>query len=204
MPPEAKQIYFNELAERWDSLPGPGDATSRIGALVGRCSDGPVAGWVLDAGCGTGVLLPALLDRHLPSCRIIEFDFAERMLRVNVAKNLGERVKHVCGDSHLLPLRDESLDLAICFGLYPHLDQPEAALREMLRALKPGGLLAVCHLRPSHELNAFHSTIDGPVAGDYLPPAGELKAHLCRLGAVDVVAEESPDLYLVRGTKARP
>lgn len=204
MPPGDKRSYFNELAPRWDSFPGPEDAEARIRALVEKGSASPVAGWILDAGCGTGVLLPALLERHPWPCRILELDFAEDMLRVNAAKGAGERrTRHVCADVQHLPLPDNSLDLAFCFGLFPHLAQPEQALKEMLRALRPGGTLAVGHLMASRELNAFHSTVDGPVREDRLPPAQELAQVLLRLGACSVHAEEAPGFYLVRAVKAR-
>jgi SAM-dependent methyltransferase len=47
----------------------------------------------------------------------------------------------VVGDAHAIPLKDGSVDAVICVGVLLHLHDPFAAVREMLRVLKPGGLL---------------------------------------------------------------
>jgi SAM-dependent methyltransferase len=46
------------------------------------------------------------------------------------------------GDAAQLPLPDNSFDVATCQTLLMHVAQPLAALREMVRILRPGGLLA--------------------------------------------------------------
>lgn len=205
MPPSAKQAYFNQLAEAWDTFPSPEDTPDRLRRLAAGFSDAPAAGWILDAGCGTGILLPVLLEAHPCPARVVELDFAQDMLRVNRSKNPARRrIRYLCGDVQKLPLRDASFDLAVCFGLFPHLTEPEAALREFLRVLKPGGILAIAHLMASSELNAFHATVNGPVCGDHLPPAHELASWLSALGATGIRAREEPGFYLVRAARPRP
>lgn len=202
MPPNPKQTYFNEIARLWDTLPGPDQVESRIRELVAQCTRSPVLGWILDVGCGTGILVPALLEQHPFPSRILEMDFAFSMLRVNLAKyGAWPRIFHACADVQQIPLQDASIELVVCFGLFPHLPDPDSALREFLRVLKPGGVLAIGHLMASDELNAFHASLDGPVAGDRLPPAEELARRLSELGATDIQASESPGFYLVRAFK---
>jgi ubiquinone/menaquinone biosynthesis C-methylase UbiE len=204
MPPSAKQAFFNQIAEAWDTFPSPEDTPSRLRRLVAEFTDAPASGWILDAGCGTGILRPLLLETHPCPSRLLELDFALDMLRVNRSKTPGRRrVRFLCADVQQLPLRDASFDLVACFGLFPHLPEPETALREFLRVLKPGGVLAIAHLMASHELNAFHATVDGPVAGDYLPPARELAERLAALGATAIRAREEPGFYLVRAARPR-
>jgi hypothetical protein len=50
----------------------------------------------------------------------------------------------------------------------------------------------------SRELNAFHSSLDGPIVHDRLPPAVELAEALERLGAAVTHQEEDSDWYFVR------
>ena len=201
MPASAKQTYFNDLAARWDDLPSPEGDPAGVRRFVERSSvSAPEL--ILDAGCGTGILLPALLERYPRAGHILEIDFAQDMLRENARKLPDPRVNRVCADALRLPVREGSLDLVLCFGLLPHLEDTDAALAEFLRVLKPGGSLAIGHLMGSVELNAFHGSLEGPVAEDTLLPARKLAERLLRLGAVAVSAEEATAWYSVRAKKA--
>lgn len=194
-----KQRYFNELAARWDALPAPADAPQKIRAFVRRAA-GPASRRILDVGCGTGLLLPGLLEE----CRravITELDLAEEMLRANAVKWPEARVQRVCADGLRLPLRAAAFDLVLCFGVLPHFEDLAGALHELARVLEPGGVLAVGHLMGSSELNAFHRSLAPPVAGDVLPGPAALGRQLGAVGLAVTHAEEAPDWYLVRAEK---
>ena len=201
MPASAKQTYFNGLAGLWDNLPSPEDGTAGVRRFVERSSV-CAPRLILDAGCGTGVLLAALLERYPRVGHILEVDFAVDMLRENARKLPDPRARRVCADAMHLPVETGRLDLVLCFGLLPHLEDTGAALAEFLRVLKPGGSLAVGHLMGSRELNAFHGSLQGPVSEDRLLPARELAERLVQLGAVSVSAEEDPAWFCVRAEKA--
>jgi len=195
-----KRTYFNGLAGEWDHLPAPSDAAGKIGLFVER-SAVRTPRKILDLGCGTGVLLPALLSRFPETACIVELDFAIDMLRQNASKVPDLRVRRVCADALRLPAAADSFDLALCFGILPHLADKPKALSELLRVLKPGGTLSVGHLMGSRELNAFHCSLNGPVAVDVLPTPVELTEMLYRCGAVRIEAEENPGWYFVRAEK---
>ena len=82
MPPSDKQTYFNNLAARWDEIPRSEDYSAGVRRFVERACAG-AAGRILDAGCGTGILLPAILAVCPGARTVIELDFAEAMLREN-------------------------------------------------------------------------------------------------------------------------
>jgi SAM-dependent methyltransferase len=191
-----KRNYFNQLAPRWDSLPSPPGAPDKIRRFVARAIPED-ARRVLDAGCGTGVLLPAILDQRPGIELLCELDFAEQMLRLGRCRSSNRAVAAVAADLVRPPLREEVFDAVLCFGIIPHLADPAAACRELIRRLRRGGRLAVGHLMASHELNAFHSQLDGPVSSDRLPPAGDLAALLAACGATPLAAEETPGWYFV-------
>lgn len=44
-------------------------------------------------------------------------------------------------DLHALPIGERRLGMVVCFNVIEHLDDPESALRQMVDALAPGGLL---------------------------------------------------------------
>jgi ubiquinone/menaquinone biosynthesis C-methylase UbiE len=198
-----KRRHFNDLAPRWDQLPGPADPWSRVARFVERATRGQ-ADWILDIGCGTGILLPYLLQACPPVTCVVELDFAEDMLRENARKVPDQRVARLCADAQSLPFPDEHFDLVLCFGVLPHLIDLKAALEELLRVLRPSGGLVVGHLMGSAELNALHRSCGGPVANDTLPPAESLAQMLRQLKATVIAAEESPDCYFVEAAKALP
>jgi len=198
-----KRRHFDELASRWDQLPGPADPWPRVARFVERASRAQ-ASRILDVGCGTGILLPYLLQACPLATCVVELDFAEDMLRENARKVPDRRVARLCADAQTLPFPDEHFDLAVCFGVLPHLVDLKAALEELLRVLRPSGGLAVGHLMGSAELNAFHRLLGGPVVSDTLPPAESLAQMLRHLKATVVAAEENPDWYFVQAVKAAP
>jgi demethylmenaquinone methyltransferase/2-methoxy-6-polyprenyl-1,4-benzoquinol methylase len=195
-----KRRYFNDLASRWDSLPTAPDAWQRTACFVDkmRVSDD---GRVLDVGCGTGILVEHLTRVLRPTARLVELDLAERMLRESLRAHPDARVSGLCADARCLPLPSDSFDAVLCFGVLPHLGEPEVVTAELLRVLHSGGTLGVGHLMDSQELNAFHAGLGPPVAGDHLPPASVLGEILRRAGAVSVVTEERAGWYFVRAVK---
>lgn len=101
---------------------------------------------VLDLCTGTADLAIAAATR-VPSARVVGVDFAGAMLRVGLDKlrgrGLAQRISLVRGDATRIPVRDEWADAAtIGFGIRNVAD-PDAALRELARTIKPGGRLVI-------------------------------------------------------------
>ena len=98
---------------------------------------------VLDVGCGPGALLPALAQLVGTEGRVVGLDYAAPLLetareRVEAA-GVGERVELVAGDAHRLPFADASFDAVHVERVLMHLEDPDAAIREMRRVTRPGG-----------------------------------------------------------------
>jgi malonyl-CoA O-methyltransferase len=121
---------------------------------------------VLDAGCGTGQSLPAL-SAHFPQAQCIALDFSTAMLA-----HAAHAASHsVCADIERLPLADASIDF-YWSSLAFQWCSPEAALRETLRVLSPGGIARIATLGPRtlHELRtAFHAVDDAQHTNDFTP-----------------------------------
>jgi ubiquinone/menaquinone biosynthesis C-methylase UbiE len=198
-----KRRHFNELAPRWDQLPGPSDTFHKVEEFVARASQAS-ARQILDVGSGTGILLPCLLRACPQATCVVELDFAEEMLRENARKVRDRHVARLCADAQALPFPDESFDLVLCFAVLPHLVDLEAALKELSRVLRHAGRFAVGHLMGSAQLNALHQSMGEPIAHDMLPPVESLAQKLRQLGATVAAAEETPDWYFVQAIKGRP
>ncbi|GAB3310599.1 demethylmenaquinone methyltransferase [Geodermatophilus aquaeductus] len=92
---------------------------------------------VLDVAAGTAV---STVELAAGGVHAIACDFSQGMLRAGAARP----VPKVAGDAMALPLADASVDgLVISFGLRNVAD-PDAALREFARVVRPGGTLVVC------------------------------------------------------------
>ncbi|HYI22211.1 MAG TPA: class I SAM-dependent methyltransferase [Candidatus Limnocylindrales bacterium] len=104
---------------------------------------------VLDVGAGTGTLALRALERW-PAATIVLSDAAAGMLefarrRITDAAGLAVEADHaefVNGSADDLPLPDGSVDVAISSFVLQLVPDRAAALREIWRVLRPGGLLA--------------------------------------------------------------
>jgi ubiquinone/menaquinone biosynthesis C-methylase UbiE len=191
-----KRAYFEELAPRWDSLPGPPNAAQRALWFV-RASLTSRERVVLDAGCGTGILSAAVQEVCPGLHLLIEYDFAHSMLTESRRKLDAPLVSHLCGDLASPSIRARSLDAVLCLNVVPHLDDLDAGIAALTGLLKPCGRFAVGHFMSSPRLNDLHRMIGGPVGGDTLPSAGDLAVRLEAHGCRVLNAEEEEERYLV-------
>jgi ubiquinone/menaquinone biosynthesis C-methylase UbiE len=99
---------------------------------------------LLDAGCGPGTITLDLAA-HVAPGRVLGVDAAEAVVAQARAASAGAAHPpgYAVGDLARLALPDASFDVAHAHQVLQHLAEPVAALRELRRVLRPGGLLAV-------------------------------------------------------------
>ncbi|HET8568185.1 MAG TPA: class I SAM-dependent methyltransferase [Candidatus Limnocylindria bacterium] len=101
----------------------------------------PPDGVAAEVGAGSGRLLIRIgLER--PAYRLVALDYAPYALRA-VRENYeraGRPGHALFGDVRALPFRDASLAVVLSGGLLEHFRDPAPVIREMARALRPGGL----------------------------------------------------------------
>lgn len=137
------QVFFNQVAGRFDRSYGPGRSWQAFGQLLLRILPPLV---VADLGSGEG-LVSELLARRCKrviavdnSARIIEFGAAKA--RKNGIKNLEFRL----GDLQAPPIEPGTVDLAILSQALHHAEEPAKAVVSAHRILKPGGQLIILDL----------------------------------------------------------
>ncbi len=132
--------YFAQVADQWDNLrAGYFTEAVRTSALAKAYLHPSMT--VADVGAGTGFmaagLAPLVQQVHV-------LDGSPEMLAV-ARKNLAAfaNVEYHTADGLALPLPDSSLDAAFANMYLHHCPDPLAALREMVRTLRPGGRLVI-------------------------------------------------------------
>jgi SAM-dependent methyltransferase len=98
---------------------------------------------VLDVACGTGVLACTVAERVGPHGAVVGLDANPQMLAVARRKPVGNNVEWIDGRAESLPFADASFDAVVSQFGFMFFDDRVAALREMMRVLRPGGRLAV-------------------------------------------------------------
>ncbi|HOW85469.1 MAG TPA: class I SAM-dependent methyltransferase [Candidatus Aminicenantes bacterium] len=197
---DARTAYFDSIAERWDGWEDLPALEARLAAGLERLGVGP-DDRVLDAGCGTGNLTRALLDRLSGSGRVLAVDLSPRMIDEARRKVLDPRADWLVADLRRLPVPEASFDRVICFSVWPHLDDRAGAAGEIFRVLKPGGRLDIWHLDSRAKINAVHTGVGGAIGGDLLPPAGETAGLLRQHGFRPVALADDEDGYLVAAVR---
>ncbi|NLH50945.1 MAG: methyltransferase domain-containing protein [Myxococcales bacterium] len=191
-----KQAYFDEIAPHWDQWTSPETVAARLRSELASWRIEPDER-IVDLGCGTGNLTLVLLEILSPAGRVVAVDPAGKMLTVARAKNPDSRVSWAQTDAAHLPLAARSADRVICFSVWPHLDDPAAALVEFHRVLKPGGFLHVWHIDSKETINKVHASAGPAVACDVLLPAVQLAELASAAGFIPVEVVDDDHRYLV-------
>jgi demethylmenaquinone methyltransferase/2-methoxy-6-polyprenyl-1,4-benzoquinol methylase len=100
---------------------------------------------VLDVATGTGMVAAALVRRY--GCEVVGLDQSPEMLaqgaqRLHANPDLAARIELVSGEAESLPFEDGEFDHLTFTYLLRYVEDPAATLRELARAVKPGGRIA--------------------------------------------------------------
>ncbi len=99
---------------------------------------------VLDVGCGTGIHCLAIAHIVGRSGFVVGVDYSETMIREaqRHTEGAGLPLEYQQGDAHRLDFEDNSFDRVWANNILEHLHNPRKALQEMVRVVRPGGLIA--------------------------------------------------------------
>jgi ubiquinone/menaquinone biosynthesis C-methylase UbiE len=97
---------------------------------------------VLDCGTGMGFYSKVMLDLT-PGLRVWGIDLEERVLRYAQGHLAVRGVCLVRGDIHHLPYASAAFDRVVMSEVLEHLIDDAGALREVVRVMRPGALLAL-------------------------------------------------------------
>jgi len=137
--PEAYTLGYEERARQWMK---ERSASSHASFLIPYLRPGLQ---LLDCGCGPGAITLDLAELVTPG-QVVGIDIEASQIEAarGDSRDRGlENVRFQVGDVYALPFPDRQFDVVFAHALLMHLRDPLAALKEMRRVLKPGGIAAV-------------------------------------------------------------
>ena len=165
---EQAQVYFNQIAGRFDRVYGPGRSWQAFGHLLLRILPSLV---VADLGAGEG-LLSELLARRCK--KVIAVDNSEKIVAFGKAKAKRNGLKNLefrQGDLQNPPIDANSVDLVILSQALHHAENPAAAIAAAHTILKSGGQILILDLL-KHNFERAHE-----LYGDRWPGFPESDLH---------------------------
>jgi ubiquinone/menaquinone biosynthesis C-methylase UbiE len=129
---------------------------------------------VLDVACGTGLVTLSAAREVGERGRVLGVDLSGHMVDTASQRARAQHLHNVSFarmDAEALNLPDASFDVALCALGLMYLPQPEQAVREMRRVLRPGGRLglAVWGERSRCGWSALFQIVDAEVASEVCP-----------------------------------
>ena len=195
---DKEHIYFENYADTWDRDRKENPEKLQFLLNLARIRAGAS---VLDAGCGTGVLLPYISRAVGEGGTVTGLDYSRQMLD-KARKKFSDLpgLSLVEGDVLKYDLPEQAYDAVVCLNFYPHISsRSKDFVKKMRRSLKDGGSLIVMHDMGRQQVNRIH---DDRADRRLLPPADMLAADLVGGGFTLSAAVDWDDLYFVSVTKA--
>ena len=146
----SSQAYFNEIASQWDSMQNSFFTDNVREVALARA--GVVSGQLAaDIGAGSGFVTTGLIKKGL---RVIAVDQSEKMLSEMQRKfSNASDIEYRRGDADALPIDGDTVDHAFANMYLHHVEDPAAAVREMARVIKPGGMLIITDLNQHNHVD---------------------------------------------------
>lgn len=148
---DAAHRYFAANAAAWDEIRAFHVGEDRVEAAMLEALGGRHVSSLLDLGTGTGRMLELLAPFY---DRAVGIDTSANMLsvaRANLDRAGIANAQVRLGDIYNLPLPRDAFDVVTIHQVLHYLDDPERALGEAARVLRPGGRMLIVDFAP-HDL----------------------------------------------------
>ena len=126
---------YEQMMGRWSALVA--------GPFLDWLAIPPGLAW-LDDGCGNGAFTELLVARQRQES-VVGVDPSPAQLAFARERPGTADVRYIEGDAQALPLTDASVDVAVMALVLFFLPSPQRGLQEMVRVVRPGGVVAAYH-----------------------------------------------------------
>ena len=140
---------------------------------------------VADIGAGSGYITEKLAARVGPTGRVFANDVQPQMLQILAQRLARKKITNVTlvqGDVDDPKLTEGSVDLEIMVDVYHEFSRPQAMLRRLRDALKPGGRMVLLEyrkedpaipIRPEHKMSVSEAKLEVEAEGFTLAKVDE-------------------------------
>lgn len=135
-----KEKFYDTIADDFDSIMNMYDTNRRIEVIFDDFlgSEDLKNKSLLDGGCGTGLFTKKAIER---GAEVISLDIAPKLVELTIRKN--PSAKGIEGSLLELPFKENTFDYVISSDVIEHTPDPLAAVKELIRVLKPGGKICI-------------------------------------------------------------
>lgn len=145
--PRIVALMYNWSSRAYERIKGyrPGDERWFLGVPLTRSLERVPAPFVLDVATGTGRLPRALLRQPAFEGRVIGLDLSRGMLEeaVRHTAQFADRLTYIHQSASRLPFVANTFDAVTCIEALEFMPDPLQVLQELVRVLRPGGVLLV-------------------------------------------------------------
>lgn len=190
----AARDFFDKKAPYWDeNTVFDTDKVNTIFKIAGILENARI----LDVACGTGVLIPGLLEHHPEYVAAI--DLSPAMIEVARSKYTDSCLSIQTGNFY--EFEERGFDLITVYNAYPHFQDKAGFFRQAYNLLNPKGRLLVFHGDGREKINACHKG-DEEVQkiSTQLKPGQEEKVLMEQLFRVDVIVD-TEEYYVLSGIR---
>jgi ubiquinone/menaquinone biosynthesis C-methylase UbiE len=135
--------YFDDVAPQWDEMRERffSEAVRKKAFIVANIQPGQLAA---DIGAGTGFITEGPLQRGLKGIAIDQSDTMLQELKRKFQGN--DKINYRKGEAEKLPIEDKIVDYVFTNMFLHHVEHPSVIIKELVRLLKPGGMLVITDL----------------------------------------------------------
>lgn len=185
--------FFDRLAKDWDARQPRED--KKINFIL-DCGNVRENASVLDVACGTGILIPYYLQRHVQ--KITAVDISAEMIKEARKKFAGSMAAFVNADIEEIVFT-ELYDCCIVYNAFPHFPEPARLIRHLASGLKKNGTLVIAHGLSRDRLNSLHAAKAAGVSAELMSEHELAALFLPHFAITEIISDE--EKYVVAGQK---
>ena len=140
---------MQDVVEMAASLEGRAQAPDQlqVNAALMSVLAPSIGEYLLEVGCGSGVLCRLIAPSIIPGGKITGMDISPEFVRIAqanaISADLSGSIQWGAGQAEVLPFQDASFDGVYAARLLLHVSDPQAVLKELVRIVRPGGRVVV-------------------------------------------------------------